>query len=214
MVPPMLNFLTSSDQVTPADLESVRGAMCSAAPVPSTTAKLFKEKAPHPVTFQEGFGMTETLGTHMTPLDDERLGYCGKVAPNVEAKVISEEGKALPRERGESFASGVHRLKELIKVKGFQVAPSELEDVLLQHSGVMDVAVVGVPDDRAGELPRAYVVRSPSSCTEDDIHKFLKERLADFKQLKGGVRFVDALPKSPTGKVLRRELQAVAAKDL
>ncbi|KAG0730471.1 4-coumarate--CoA ligase [Chionoecetes opilio] len=106
MVPPMLNFLTSSDQVTPADLESVRGAMCCRrSRAPHHRQAVQGEGSPprhFPGRFASGFGMTETLGTHMTPLDDERLGYCGKVAPNVEAKVISEEGKALPEgERGE-----------------------------------------------------------------------------------------------------------------
>ncbi|XP_063847795.1 uncharacterized protein LOC135092925 [Scylla paramamosain] len=254
LVPPILNFLTMSDKVTSADLASVRGAICAAAPVPSTTSKLFKEKAPNPIIFQEGFGMTEILGSHMTPLDDERLGYCGKVVPNVMAKVINAEGEALPEgERGElcikspslmtgyyknptvtaqtldaegwlhtgdvaihtdGFFSIVDRLKELIKVKGFQVSSSELEDVLLEHTAVADVAVIGIPDDRAGELPRAYIVRSSSSsCSEEDIHGFLKERVAEFKQLKGGVRFVDALPKNQTGKVLKRELQELAAKE-
>ena len=76
-----------------------------------------------------------------------------------------------------------------------------------------DVAVIGVPDVRAGELPRGYIVRSSSSCSEEDIHLFLKERVAEFKQLKGGVRFVDKLPKNQTGKVLKKELQELAAKE-
>ncbi|XP_050696858.1 uncharacterized protein LOC126985721 [Eriocheir sinensis] len=254
LVPPTLNFLTMSNQVTSNDLASVRVAMCAAAPVPPTVAKLFKDKAPNPVIFQEGFGMTEALGTHMTPLNEERLGFCGKVVPNTEAKVVNEDGEALPEgHRGElcirspslmtgyyknpqataetldaegwlhtgdvavhedGFFSIVDRIKELIKVKGFQVSPSELEDTLLQHKGVTDVAVVGVPDDRAGELPRAYIVKSSESCSAEDIHGFLRDKLADFKQLHGGIRFVDSLPKNPTGKILRRELKEMAAEDI
>ncbi|XP_033733814.1 4-coumarate--CoA ligase 1-like [Pecten maximus] len=69
------------------------------------------------------------------------------------------------------------RLKELIKYKGFQVAPAELEDVLLRHPGVQDVAVIGVPDERAGEIPRAYIVPKPNSkYTPEDISKFVEEK--------------------------------------
>lgn len=92
------------------------------------------------------------------------------------------------------------------------MSPSEIEDLLLQHPGVVDAGVVGVADARAGELPRAYIVRRDGT-TEEELHKFLEPRLANFKQLKGGIRFLDALPKLPTGKTLRRELKELAAKD-
>jgi len=101
----------------------------------------------------------------------------------------------------------VDRLKELIKVKGYQVAPSELEDLIRQHEGVVDVAVTGVPDERAGELPRAYVIRKNRKVQEQDIVKFVAAHVAPHKKL-GGVMMVDSLPKNQTGKVLRRELKA------
>ena len=67
------------------------------------------------------------------------------------------------------------RLKELIKVKGFQVAPAELEALLLTHSNIQDAAVIGKPDERAGELPRAYVVVKPNvKMSEDEVHAFVK----------------------------------------
>lgn len=102
----------------------------------------------------------------------------------------------------------VDRLKELIKVKGLQVAPSELEDLIRRHPGVNDVAVVGVPDDRAGELPRAYVVRKNRQVLEESIVDWVRERAAPHKHLAAGVMFVDTLPKNQTGKILRRELKA------
>jgi len=102
----------------------------------------------------------------------------------------------------------VDRLKELIKVKGLQVAPSELEDLIRRHPGVNDVAVVGVPDDRAGELPRAYVVRKTRGTLETDIIDWVKERAAPHKHLVAGCMFVETLPKNQTGKILRRELKA------
>ena len=107
----------------------------------------------------------------------------------------------------------VDRLKELIKVKGFQVSPSELEDLIRRHPAVADVAVIGVPDDYAGELPRAYVVKKPgTSMNEEELKSFLHSKVAPYKQLKGGVHFVESIPKSSTGKILRRELKAVAWK--
>jgi acyl-CoA synthetase (AMP-forming)/AMP-acid ligase II len=102
----------------------------------------------------------------------------------------------------------VDRLKELIKVKGLQVAPSELEDVIRRHPGVNDVAVVGVPDEKSGELPRAYIVRKNRNVLEQSIIDYVAERVAPHKKLAAGVMFVETLPKNQTGKILRRELKA------
>merc|ERR1719449_421208 len=99
----------------------------------------------------------------------------------------------------------VDRKKELIKVKGFQVAPAELEDLLRRLSGVKDVAVIGVPDERAGEVPRAYVVREKNAVSEVAIMKFVADHVAPHKKL-GEVLFVESLPKNQSGKVLRRQL--------
>jgi len=101
----------------------------------------------------------------------------------------------------------VDRLKELIKVKGYQVGPSELEDLIRQYEGVVDVAVTGVPDERAGELPRAYVIRKNRKVHEGNIMKFVAAHVAPHKKL-GGVMMVDSLPRNQTGKILRRELKA------
>ncbi|XP_012942880.1 probable 4-coumarate--CoA ligase 5 [Aplysia californica] len=101
------------------------------------------------------------------------------------------------------------RLKELIKYKGSQVAPAELEALLLGHSEVADVAVIGKPDENAGELPTAFVVRKKGSeVTEQDIVQFVQERVAPSKRLRGGVQFIDEVPKNPSGKILRRIIMA------
>ncbi|CAL8109916.1 unnamed protein product [Orchesella dallaii] len=102
----------------------------------------------------------------------------------------------------------VDRLKELIKVKGFQVSPSELEATLRIHPAVADVAVVGVPHNELGEAPRAFVVLKSSTVSETEIADFLKDKLSSHKQLTGGVQFVEEIPKAPSGKILRRELKA------
>ncbi|CAJ2503332.1 Uu.00g107260.m01.CDS01 [Anthostomella pinea] len=108
----------------------------------------------------------------------------------------------------------VDRIKELIKVKGNQVAPAELEAVLLDNSGVSDVAVVGVTIN-GEELPRAYVVPNPAAKqTEREIAKWIEERVTRYKWLKGGVKFIDAIPKNPSGKILRKKLRELAAKEV
>jgi 4-coumarate--CoA ligase len=105
----------------------------------------------------------------------------------------------------------VDRLKELIKYKGFQVPPAELEAVLLTHPDVADAAVVGLSDEEAGEIPVAYVVRrAGSEATAEQIMEFVAGQVAHNKQVRR-LEFIDAVPKSASGKILRRELRARAA---
>jgi acyl-CoA synthetase (AMP-forming)/AMP-acid ligase II len=99
----------------------------------------------------------------------------------------------------------VDRLKELIKCKGYQVAPAELEALLLTHPGVSDVAVIGVPDDEAGELPKAYVVPADADLDPDELMSWIAERVAPQKRIRL-VELADGIPKSPSGKILRRVL--------
>ncbi|KAK9578708.1 hypothetical protein V6Z93_009654 [Aspergillus fumigatus] len=113
----------------------------------------------------------------------------------------------------------VDRRKELIKVRGFQVAPAELEAVLLGHPLIVDAAVIGVVFPGTDtEYPRAYVVRQPGRegeiLTEEDVRKYLGERLARYKALVGGVKFVDAIAKSASGKILKRVLRENSKKDI
>ena len=103
------------------------------------------------------------------------------------------------------------RLKELIKVKGFQVAPAQIEAELLTLPGVADCAVIGVPDDEAGERPLAFVVCQPGSTLDQAaVLAALRPRLASYKQ-PVGVRFVETVPKSASGKILRRVLRNTIA---
>jgi len=101
----------------------------------------------------------------------------------------------------------VDRLKELIKYKGFQVAPAELEGLIATHPKVADVAVIGIPDDEAGELPKAFVVPAPGeTVTLDDIQAFVSEHLSSYKQIRA-LDIVESIPKSAAGKILRKELR-------
>lgn len=99
------------------------------------------------------------------------------------------------------------RLKELIKVKGFQVPPAELEEILRSHPAIADAAVIGIPDRCSGELPRAYIVAKDSNLKENDIQDFVNERVAEYKRLGGGIEFVQQIPKNATGKILRKDLK-------
>ncbi|KAM0343792.1 hypothetical protein ACHAPU_008220 [Fusarium lateritium] len=113
-------------------------------------------------------------------------------------------------ETGNEHFVVVDRVKELIK--GHQVAPAELEAHLLTHPAVSDCAVIQVPDARAGEVPKAFIVKSGNAAQTNvdlvrDIQRYVEEHKARYKWLKGGVEFVDVIPKSPTGKILRRKLR-------
>ena len=98
----------------------------------------------------------------------------------------------------------VDRLKELIKYKGYQVAPAELEAMLLTHPAVADAAVIGVADEEAGEMPKAFCVLKGDASAEE-IMAFIAERVAPYKKLRS-VEFIDQVPKSASGKILRRIL--------
>ena len=114
----------------------------------------------------------------------------------------------------------VDRKKELIKVRGFQVAPPEIETVLLSHPHIVDAAVIGIKHHHEPDVehPRAYVVKRPvpesQSLDEKTVKAYCAERLARFKELTGGVHFVDAIPKNASGKILKRVLRERAKEEL
>jgi acyl-CoA synthetase (AMP-forming)/AMP-acid ligase II len=113
----------------------------------------------------------------------------------------------------------VDRKKELIKVRGFQVAPPEIEAVLLSHHHIADVAVIGVyPTQDESELPRAYVVRKPGpearQLDEKSVKEYAGARLAKYKRLDGGVVFVDIIPRTASGKILKRVLREQATREM
>ncbi|KAL0561927.1 hypothetical protein IC582_002372 [Cucumis melo] len=105
----------------------------------------------------------------------------------------------------------VDRLKELIKFKTFQVAPAELETLLITHPKLSDAVVIGMPDVEAGEVPVAFVVKANGGAiTEEEVKQFITKQVVFYKRLKR-VFFVNAIPKAPSGKILRKELRAKLA---
>lgn len=150
------------------------------------------------------------------------LGYLNNEKANAETFVHHEDGRWLKTgdevllrksKQGHDHIFIVDRIKELIKVKGHQVAPAELEAHLLSHDYVADCTVIPVPDDRAGEVPKAFVVKAAAASGKSDqdiiraVSEHVEKHKARYKWLKGGVEFIDAVPKSPSGKILRRLLR-------
>ncbi|WP_324783405.1 4-coumarate--CoA ligase family protein [Streptomyces sp. H51] len=137
-------------------------------------------------------------------------GYLGR--PDATAAMIDEDGWLHTGDVGQVDEDGwlfvVDRVKELIKYKGFQVAPAELEALLLTHPGIADAAVIGVYNDEGNEVPRAYVVRQPDAAglTEEEVMMYVAERVAPYKRVRE-VAFLDAVPRAASGKILRRQLR-------
>ncbi|MEU0046084.1 4-coumarate--CoA ligase family protein [Streptomyces werraensis] len=138
-------------------------------------------------------------------------GYLGR--PEATAAMIDGDGWLHTGDVGHVDDDGwlfvVDRVKELIKYKGFQVAPAELEALLLTHPGVADAAVIGVYNEDGNEVPHAFVVRHPSApeLTEGEVMMYVAERVAPYKRVRH-VTFIDGVPRAASGKILRRELRA------
>lgn len=141
------------------------------------------------------------------------LGYWK--APNETARAL-RDGWLYSGDIGHIDADGylyiVDRKKEMIKYKAFSIAPAEIEAALLEHPAILEAAVIGVPDDEAGEVPKGFVVlRSGQQATAEEITVFVNGKLAGYKKLHY-VEFIDAIPKVPSGKILRRELKELERK--
>ncbi|GMR45359.1 hypothetical protein PMAYCL1PPCAC_15554, partial [Pristionchus mayeri] len=143
----------------------------------------------------------------------QTIGYLNK--PEASKFLIDEKGWIHTGDIGFIDERGllyiVDRMKELIKVnynnQTLQVPPAELEGVLLSNHRIRDAAIVGIPDISRGELVRAYVVKADENLMEKEVEALVEDKLAEFKKITGGVIFVDAIPRSPAGKILRRVLR-------
>ena len=137
--------------------------------------------------------------------------------PEATAATIDTDGWLHTGDIGHIDSDGhlyiVDRLKELIKYKGFQVPPAELEALLLTHPAIADAAVIGLPDEEAGEIPVGYaVLKADQDVTTEDVQKFVADQVATYKQIRK-LTFVDEIPKSASGKILRRILKDQALAD-
>jgi acyl-CoA synthetase (AMP-forming)/AMP-acid ligase II len=123
-------------------------------------------------------------------IDPDRWLHTGDIA------VVDEDG----------WYRVVDRIKDIIRYKGYQVSPAELEMVLLDHPDVADCAVVGIADERAGEVPKAFVVPVGKLADPEPVLSFVAERVAPYKRIRA-VEIVESIPKSPSGRILRRSLR-------
>lgn len=131
--------------------------------------------------------------------------------PEATAETIDEDGWLHTGDIAHFDEDGyiyiVGRLKDIIKYKGFQVAPKELEELLGEHPEIADVCVVGSPDKEAGEVPKAFVVKTATSAlSEDDVISYVEDKVASYKKIRL-VEFVESIPRSLAGKILRKELR-------
>ncbi|MBF4563166.1 AMP-binding protein [Microbacterium sp. VKM Ac-2870] len=176
--------------------------------LPNTICKLIDTETGEEITEVEADGRTRP-GELWIAGPNVMLGYLDK--PEATAETLDGEGFlhtgdiAVYHDGG--YFSIVDRVKELIKYKGYQIAPAELEALLLGHPEVMDAAVIGVLDDDKQEIPKAFIVRAPGSAvSEADVMSFVAENVAPHKKVRR-VEFIDVIPKSTSGKILRKDLR-------
>lgn len=168
-----------------------------------------------PVANTESKIVDITTGAELGPMQHGEIcirgpqvmkGYLNR--PDATGEMIDREGWLHTGDIGYADEDGcffvVDRLKELIKYKGLQIAPAELEATLLAHPAVADAAVIPIPDEQAGEVPKGFVVLRSEVPTEQ-ILSFVAERVAPYKRLRT-IEVIDQVPKSPSGKILRRVL--------
>ncbi|WP_341997969.1 AMP-binding protein [Microbacterium sp. LWH7-1.2] len=177
--------------------------------LPNTLNKLIDTETGEEITELGPDGVTKA-GELWVKGPNVMLGYLNQ--PQATAETLDADGFlhtgdiAVYHEGG--YFSIVDRVKELIKYKGYQIAPAELEALLLGHPKVMDAAVIGVLDEDKQEIPKAFIVAAPDSgLTADEVMAFVAEHVAPHKKVRR-VEFIDAIPKSSSGKILRKDLRA------
>jgi long-chain acyl-CoA synthetase len=135
-------------------------------------------------------------------------GYWNR--PEETAKVMTADGFFKSGDMGfineDGYIKIVDRKKDMILVSGFNVYPNEIEDVIAGHPGVLEVAAIGVPDEKSGEVPKVFIVKKDAALTADDVREWCKDKLTAYKRPKQ-IEFRTELPKTNVGKILRRELR-------
>jgi acyl-CoA synthetase (AMP-forming)/AMP-acid ligase II len=186
---------------TPEDPAFVRHGSCGML-VPGTECRIVNIETKHDVPLGE-HGELLIRGPQVM------RGYLNN--PDASAQAVDDDGWLHTGDVGYADADGffyiVDRLKEFIKYKGFQVAPAELEGILLTHAAVADCAVIPMADADAGEIPKAFVVMR-HEVTSEELIAYVAGVVASFKKVRS-VEFIEKIPKSPSGKILRRELIAL-----
>ncbi|MFC4526628.1 long-chain-fatty-acid--CoA ligase [Dyella halodurans] len=184
--------------MNPLDLKAYNASI--GLPIPSTDVAIWSE---------DGLPLPQgEVGELMVRGPQVMKGYWQR--PDETAKVLAADGWLHTGDIARMDENGyfyiVDRKKDMILVSGFNVYPNEVEDVVMQHPGVAEVAAVGVPDEHSGEVVKLYVVRKDPKLTVEELKKFCHDNLTGYKRPKI-IEFRDSLPKSNVGKILRRELR-------
>ncbi|RDW94295.1 hypothetical protein BP5796_00058 [Coleophoma crateriformis] len=241
-VPPIYLLIAKSPLVTD-QFDSLKVAVTAAAPLGKDLQYAASMKLGRGETFiSQVWGMTETTGsvTGFSPEERDDTGSISVLLPGqpeeflVKGPVVTRGYYDNAKATKESFTSDgwlctgdvgsernglfyiVDRKQELIKYKGLQVAPAELEAILMSHDQILDAAVIGVDGtgySEGTEVPRAYIVPAPGGISKEEIMKLVEGKVAQHKKLRGGVVFRDVILKSPSGKILRKEFRALAKKE-
>jgi acyl-CoA synthetase (AMP-forming)/AMP-acid ligase II len=218
VAPPIMRLLAFHPLAGQRDLSALEVVGCGGAPLPPALQEAVQRRFPD-VRIGQGYGMTETSCIVTVPSREHGTspGCVGFLGSQTEARIVDGELQVrgphvigdgwlrtgdLAEFAGDGELKIVGRVKELIKVNGHQVSPAELEALMLEFPGVEDVAVIGRPDERRGEVPVCFVV---GNADPDALTGWLHERVAPYKRL-AEVRVVESLPRSPAGKLLRRVL--------
>jgi long-chain acyl-CoA synthetase len=184
--------------INPLNLPAYNGSI--GLPVPSTEVAIWSEDG-KPLPVGES-------GELMVRGPQVMKGYWQR--PDETIKVLGDDGWLHTGDIARMDANGyfyiVDRKKDMILVSGFNVYPNEVEDAVMAHPGVLEVAAVGIADEHSGEAVKLFVVRKDPNLTEDALRQFCRENLTGYKRPKS-IEFRDALPKSNVGKILRRELR-------
>jgi len=255
LTPPMITAMLESPSRADYDVSHLRHVLYAGVPMAAETLKQALKTFGN--VFFQNYGTTEFGPLAMVdpvgqvvegPTEKvRRLASCGQEAPNVELKVVNDDGREVPSgEVGEVIARGdnvmkgywrmpqvteealkggyfhtgdlamvdedgyiylVGRKKDIINCAGKTIYPVEVEEVIYQYPGVIEAAVIGVPDEKLGEAVEAVVViRQGEEATENDILDFCRQRLPDYAS-PGSVVFLEKLPRNPAGKILRRALR-------
>jgi long-chain acyl-CoA synthetase len=169
-------------------------------PVPSTEVSIRDDRG-HPLGAGE-------MGELWVRGPQVMQGYLGR--PDETRRTVDADGWLQTGDLGvidaEGFVKLIDRKKDMIIVSGFKVFPNEVEDVAAQHPGVLEAAVIGVPDPRSGQAVKLFAVRRDADLTEAQLRAYCHDNLAGYK-VPRLIEFRDALPKSPVGKILRKELR-------
>jgi len=184
--------------INPMDLEEYNG--CIGLPVPSTECGVMNDEGE--LLPQGEAGELVVRGPQVMK------GYWQR--PEETAKVITADGWLrtgdIATMSEDGFFKIVDRKKDMILVSGFNVFPNEIEDVLAMHPKVLEVAAIGIPDEKSGEAVKVFIVKSDETLKEEDLRAYCSEQLTGYKRPRH-IEFRDELPKTNVGKILRRELR-------